>query len=126
MEPAERKEHIKWNIMQNPVDITIQRTEKIRSGGGFNELQSTVGPMTVRIFQQGFGRDAVKSDTIGTKEVSGMYTLLADAEADIQAGPNIIDRFQVENYGSFQVKAVYPQITKGVVCGYQADIEKVK
>jgi hypothetical protein len=126
MEPAERKEHIKWNIMQNPAEITIQRTEKIRAGGGFDELQSTVGPMTVRIYQEGTRGDTIKSDTIGTKKVSSIYALLADEKADIQAGPNVIDRFQAEPHGSFQVKAVHPQIVKGVVCGYQADIERVK
>lgn len=125
MNPDERKEHINFAIMQNPVEITIQRNEKVRSGGGFEEVKSVAGPMMVRIFTGGAG-DAVKSDTIGTKEISRVYRLLADESADIKAAPDVIDIFEAENYGTFKVTAVHPQIVRGVVCGYQVDIERVK
>lgn len=120
---VKRKEHIRWSINQNPTEITIQRTSKIRSGGGLSEQKTTVGPFTVRIFTSGSGQ-AVDTGTIGTKETSAAYSLLADDTADLQAGPNVTDCFQCI-LGSFQITAVYPQIVQGVVCGYQADLEKV-
>jgi len=51
--------------------------------------------------------------------------LLADHEAEIKAGTNVLDEFEVTDLGKFQVLAVYPQIVQGQIVGYQADLEKV-
>ena len=61
----------------------------------------------------------------GTKQTDRGWGLLAGHEAEIKAGANVLDEFEVDGLGKFQVLAVYPQIIQGQVVGYQADLEKV-
>jgi len=122
---ALRRQHITWAIQQNPVKIIIQRTEKIEAGGGFEEKESEVGPFTVRIYQQGTLIPQEVSTLAGTKHVDRTWGMLMDHEADIKAGPNVLDEFEVAGIGKFQVLEVYPQVIKGELVGYQAVLEKV-
>ncbi len=121
-----RRNHTIWCISQNPVTIIITRTEKVEVGGGFAENTAQVGPFTVRIFQQanksGAGLD---SELVGTRSVNPSWGLLADWQADLRAGPNVRDEFEVAGLGFFVIKAVYPQKIQGQVVGYQAELEKV-
>lgn len=120
-----RRQHTKWAIQQNPVKIIIQRTEKIEAGGGFEEKESEVGPFTVRIYQQGTLIPQEVSTLAGTKQVDRTWGMLMDHEADIKAGPNVLDEFEVAGIGKFQVLEVYPQVIKGELVGYQVVLEKV-
>jgi len=120
-----RRQHTKWAIQQNPVEIIIQRTEKVDMGGYFDEVESEHGPYTVRIFQKGSRIPQEVSTLAGTKQVEAAWGLLADHEAEIKAGTNVLDEFEVTDLGKFQVLAVYPQIVQGQIVGYQADLEKV-
>ena len=122
---ALRRQHIAWAIQQNPVEIIIQRTEKIEAGGGFEEKESEVGPFTVRIYQQGTLIPQEVSTLAGTKQVDKTWGMLADWQADIKAGPNVLDEFDVPEMGKFQVLEVYPQKVKSEIVGYQVALEKV-
>ena len=112
-------------IKENPVQVTIVRTEKIEREGAFQEQTSTIGPLTVRVFQRNSGATPQEVSTLaGTKHVDTKWGLLTDWQADIRAGANVKDEF--EAFGSrFLVVAVYPQISFGQVVGYQADLERV-
>jgi len=120
-----RRKHIAWVIQQNPVTVTIQRTEKRGIGGYFEEIESEHGPYTVRIFQRGMQVPQEVSNLGGTKQTDRGWGLLAGYEAEVKAGANVLDEFEIDGLGKFQVLAVYPQIIQGEVVGYQADIEKV-
>lgn len=120
-----RRQNITWTIKQNPVTITIKRTEKIDKGGYFGEIKSEKGPYTVRIFQRGMQIPMEVSNLGGIKQTDRGWGLLAGAEAEIKAGANVLDEFEVEGLGKFQVLAVYPQIVQSEIIGYQADLEKV-
>lgn len=120
-----RRQHIQWAISQNPIEITIRRTTKQDKGGHFEEVEEDIGPFTVRIFQQSFRAPQETSTLAGTKNIDRGWGLLADHTADIKAGSNVLDEFEVPGLGKFQVIAVYPQIVKGQLVGYQADLEKV-
>mgnify|MGYP000848409065 FL=1 len=122
---ALRRQHTKWAIEQNPVEIIIQRTEKVDKGGYFEEIESEHGPYTVRIFQRGMQIPMEISTLGGTKQTDRGWGLLTGHEAEIKAGTNVLDEFEVDGLGKFQVLAVYPQIIQGQVVGYQADLEKV-
>ena len=122
---ALRRRHTKWAIQQNPTTITIHRTEKVDQGGYFEEVESKHGPYTVRIFQRGMQIPLEVSNLGGTKQTDRGWGLLAGYEAEIKAGSNVLDEFEVDGLGKFQVLAVYPQIIQGQVVGYQADLEKV-
>lgn len=115
----------KQSIMENPVQITVRRTEKVDMGGYFDEVTGQHGPFTVRIFQQRSGIPQDISTLAGTKQVDKSWGLLADYNADIQAGPSVKDEFDVPGLGHFLVVAVYPQKVQGQIVGYQADLERV-
>ncbi len=112
-------------IAENPVQITVRRTEKVDMGGYFDEVTSQHGPFTVRIFQQGIRTPQTAATLAGTKQVDKGWGLLADYQADLRAGPNVKDEFDVPGLGHFLVVAVYPQVVQGQVVGYQVDLEKV-
>ncbi len=120
-----RRQHVAWVIQQSPTTITVQRTEKVDLGGYFDEVQSKHGPYTVRIFQQGMRMPQEVSTLAGTKQVDKGWGMLADYLADLKAGPNVKDEFDVPGLGHFLVVAVYPQMVQGQLVGLQADLEKV-
>jgi len=122
---ALRRQHTKWAIEQNPTTITIHRTEKIDMGGYFEEVESEVGSFVVRIYQYGTWAPQEVSTLAGTKQVDRTWGMLMDYEADVKAGPNVLDEFEVPGLGKFQVLEVYPQKVKGKIVGYQVILEKV-
>lgn len=119
-----RRKNVSFVIKQNPTEITITRTEKVKSGGGFVENKSVLTPITVRIFTQTSLIPQTVSTLHGTMQVDKSWGLLADHLADIQAGPNVKDEFDVPE-GHFVIKAVYPQYVQGQLVAYQCDLEKV-
>jgi len=120
-----RRQHVAWAIQQNPMTIIVQRTEKVDVGGYFDEVTSQHGPYTVRIFQKGSGIPQEISILAGTKQVETAWGLLADHQADLQAGPNVKDEFDVPDLGHFVVIAVFPQKISEQTVGYQVNLEKV-
>lgn len=122
---AIRRKHIAWNISQNPTQITIHRKEKVRKGGGYEEVESNLPPIVVRIFITRSLLSQTVSVLAGTKQTDKIYCLLADEHADIKAGPNVTDRFEALGE-TFEVISVQPQVVQGVIVGYQADLERVK
>ncbi|WP_136604664.1 hypothetical protein [Paenibacillus dokdonensis] len=120
-----RRKHIAWNISQNPTTVTIHRKEKIRKGGGYEEVESDLRPATIRIFITRSQISQNVSVLAGTKQTDKMYSLLADEYADIQAGPNVTDRFTAIGE-TFEIISVQLKVVQGVVVGYQADLERVK
>ncbi|BFH66249.1 hypothetical protein J27TS7_10950 [Paenibacillus dendritiformis] len=120
-----RRRHIAWNISQNPTEIAIHRKEKVRKGGGHDEIEKDLPPVTVRIFVSRSQIPQTVSNLAGTKQTDKMYSLLADGYADIKAGPNVTDRFEALGE-TFEVVSVQPQVVQGVIVGYQADLERVK
>jgi len=122
---ALRRQHTKWAIQQNPTTIIIHRTEKIDIGGYFEEVESEVGPFVVRIYQYGTWTPQEVSTLAGTKQVNRTWGMLMDYEADVKAGPNVLDEFEVPGLGKFQVLEVYPQKVKDKIVGYQVALVKV-
>ena len=122
---ALRRQHTKWAIQQNPTTITIHRTEKIDMEGYLEEVESEVGPFTVRIYQYGTWAPQDVSTLAGTKQVDKTWGMLMDYEADVKASSNVLDEFEVPSLGKFQVLEVYPQKVKGKIVGYQVVLEKV-
>lgn len=120
-----RRKMLAFSIQQNPTTIAINRTEKVRQGGGFSENKTALDPITVRIFQQRDNDIKVVSDMPGIKEKAFDFGLLADHAADIRDGPNTRDEFDVAGLGHFVVTSVTKLLQGGEVVGYQVDLEKV-
>lgn len=116
---AARRAH----ILLNAVVITINRTAKVRHGGGFRQETSTAGPFTVSVFKRNEGRVAPDESVQGTLHRQP-WGLLADWQADIQAGTEGTDVFDVPGLGRFRVVHVKPDLLGADVWGYQAQLER--
>lgn len=119
-----RRKHTKWSIKQNPLEININRTERKDAGGYFDNVKSQVGPFVVRLYVTGGGSPQNITTLAGEKQVDRYFGLLADYEADIQAGTTVSDEFEADGM-KFNVKAVYPQKISGKIVGYQCELERV-
>ena len=111
----QRKKDVAFTIAENPVQITIERTTKTASGGGRKVEKSTLGPYTVRIFQQGGKQITVNTSasTAGTRQGAPMWAFLADESADIQCTSTITDEF--EAFGQrFRVTAANARYWQGI------------
>ncbi|MDU5945457.1 MAG: Fe-S protein [Paenibacillus macerans] len=126
IDAAVRKAHIGWNIRQNPTEVTIRVIQKVKSGGGFEEVKSQIGPLTVRIFVESRERAEIVSEQAGRKEVSDSYSLLADYTANLPSGPDVTQEFEAYPHGKFRITSVHPQIVQNEVCGYVCDLERTK
>ncbi len=119
-----RRRDIARTIARNPTTITIVRTTKVRSGGGFAEIQSQAGPFTVRIFGKRPGAPRLTSNPLGDTAKGAGWGMLANHQADIRAGQDVTDEFDTLQ-GRFRVAAVRPQIVDSDTAGYQCDLERI-
>lgn len=120
-----RKKDIKWNISQNPTQITFTKTDKSVVDGHFEESSKQV-TLIVRIFPQRTPDSSINisSGTIGTSYKSTVYGMIADSEAGLDIDSKDSIEFDC-SYGHMKVKDVFPQIINGETCGYTCGLEKV-
>lgn len=122
----QRKKDVAFTISQNPVEITIERTTKTASGGGRKVEKTTLGPFTVRIFQQGGKQITVNTSasTAGTRQDAPMWAFLADESADIQCTSTITDEF--EAFGQrFRVTAANARYCQGIKTSTDGNLKVV-
>lgn len=121
--PEIRKKDILKTIELNPIKITIKNTEKIEKDGAFEEIE-TIKELTVRIYNQKQSEIKVYSDTKGTSHSTRKYGMLMDHTANIDVNSRKSIEFE-SIYGRMKIVAIYPQISKGEICGYQCDLERI-
>lgn len=119
----ERKQDIINTIKENPTEITISvSTRKIVDGAW--SVDDSSKTLTVRIFQQKNPEVSVISDIKGTADTSKKYGMLTDHTAGLTDLSE--ERIEFESpYGKMEVLAIYPQVVKGEVCGYQCELKRV-
>lgn len=119
----ERKQDIINSIEANPTEITIKvSTRKIVNGAWKTEDDTKA--LKVRIFQQKNPEVMIISDIKGTADTSKKYGMLADYKADLKDVSSENLTFKTA-YGYMEVIAVYPQIVRGEICGYQCELKRV-
>lgn len=119
----ERKQDILDTIEENPVDITIDMATRTIVDGAWKVTDGTKD-LRVRIFQQKNPEVAIISDVKGTADTTKKYGMLADYLAslkDVSEEKIVFD----SPYGKMEVLAIYPQIVRGEICGYQCDLKRV-
>lgn len=121
--PDKRKKDILRTIELNPTKVKIKNTEKVEKDGAFEEIE-TSNELTVRIYNQKQSEVKVSSDTKGTSYTSRKYGMLMDHTVDIQVDSRKHIEFTCI-YGKLRIVAIYPQVSKGEICGYQCDLERV-
>jgi len=122
--PEARKAHIQALIDMNPTEIVIRRVERVEADGAYTTTETTLPPQQVRIFRDAGTNDSVVVTEAGV-EYRTDYFMLAPAGADIRADVNTRDSFTNE-IGQFEVVDVIPSVVKGIVCGYQCQLVRVK
>lgn len=122
----QRKADVAFSINENPVEITIERTEKKPKGGGREIVKSTVGPFVIRIFNQK-GKDlglVTLTQTAGIRQENRTYAFLADAETDIRCSPECADEFTA--YGKrYRVTNVVERYWQGELTSKDGTLEEV-
>lgn len=123
MTPEERKQDIINTINENPIEITINVTTRKVVDGAWKTCNET-RTLKVRIFQQRNPEVISISDIKGTADTSKKYGMLADHTANLK---DVSDEKIVFDsiYGKMEVIAIYPQIVKGEICGYQCELKRV-
>lgn len=122
-----RKRDVAATISQNPVEITISRTETMPKGGGREVKRTTLGPFIVRIFNQKSRQMIVNtSNTVaGIRQTDKSWGFIADANADIKATASITDEFDA--YGlHFKVNEVVARYSCGVLTSIDGSMEVVR
>lgn len=118
-----RRKHTQWNINQNASEIIIRRKGQKREGGKIVNVNAMLPLQRMRLYVSG-GSENVIVETIGERQIDRYYRLLAEWDADIQAGTEVKDSF-VCNGERYEVKAVNPQSVNGQIVGKQCLIERV-
>jgi hypothetical protein len=122
--PERRKKDILRSIELNPTNISIKNIVKVEKDGAFEEIETTLD-ITVRIYNQKSSEVNVSSDKKGTSYTSRKYGMLMD---------HTVEQLEIDNkssiefkciYGNLKIVAIYPQIVKGIICGYQCDLERI-
>lgn len=121
--PKKRKKDILENIAINPTTISIKQTKKVVINGAYDEVESEI-IFEARIFAQKNPDLKVSSDTKGTAYSSKTYGMLVGSEVELSVSTKERIEFNCP-YGKMRIIEVYPQIVKGVLCGYQCDLERI-
>ena len=112
-------------IARNPTTITIHRVDNPVEGSHRGEVESTVGPFTVRIYWLGTATASEVNSDPGSKIEDRQPSLIADETADLRAGAYVTDEFDVAGVGHFRIRAVHPATVGGEVVGFAAALEMV-
>ena len=111
----------------NPATITVHRTAKTRSGGGFAETETDLPSFTGRLFlgsAGGLGRDKWDAATRGADKPGNQWWLLAPHDADVKADEDTIDTFDL-NGERYQVDTMLPVMVDGEVVSKQCVLTKL-
>jgi len=119
----QRVRDIAWAIEQNPVEVTIYRTQRVLSEGHYTETTTEVGTYRVRIFLNDRNIPVKLIDEGGRALRSVTWSMLCDASADVKACANVVDVVDVPMLGKLKVVNVIPLSVQGEVVGYQVQLQ---
>lgn len=118
-----RKADILRSISLNPTEIKIKKVLKVEKEGYFDEEEKET-ILIVRIYHQKHPEMITSSNTIGTSYSTRRYGMLVDHAVTLEVDSKNAIEFDCL-YGHMKITAVYPQIIKGEICGYQCDLERI-
>lgn len=110
-------------IALNPTEITFTQIIKTEDDGAFKE-EVIEKSITVVIYTEDSGSINITSEIKGTSYLTERYKMIGDKEADLDVTPTEKINF-ISNGDKFEIKAVYPQIVQGIICGYLCDLERI-
>ncbi|HBJ2602717.1 TPA: hypothetical protein ACXDAM_002241 [Clostridium botulinum] len=118
-----RRADILKSISLNPTEITINQVIKAVIDGHLSEEEKNT-TLIVRIYHQKHPEMITLSNTIGTAYTTRRYGMLVDHTATLEVDSKNAIEFDTI-YGHMKITAVYPQIIKDEICGYQCDLERI-
>lgn len=118
-----RRENTKFVINQNPRTIQIERKKWVIDKGARYPITEELEPITVRIYTKG-GTPTPEQEVQYERYPDRYYSMLADHNADIQAGVEVTDIFHLGG-AKYKIIGVWEQTIHGEVVGYQCDLERV-
>lgn len=127
--------------------VAIHRSERVRKGGGFEQVETFVGRVLGRVYEEATGRgSSVEQITEpGIVHVEPRFGFICETEmsevdpatgdaldpevripTDIRAGAHVEDTFDHPTRGHFKISAILPREDEGVLWGLAATVELVK
>lgn len=121
-------ERIKKQILKaigiNPTEISIKQVSKVEVDGYLDEKE-IIKNLTVLIYKENNRADIkINTGTIGTSYSNKQYSMIADYAANLETNPKESIQFDCRE-GYMKIKAVYPIVIKGTICGYECDLERI-
>jgi hypothetical protein len=121
---ALRRAH-NFAIDMNPSYVQIIRTKRVRKQGGFEEQVTTLPPIKIRLYQTPkYSLPRRELTVAGEQFVDPLWGLLAYPDADLDAGPDVVDEFDYPGIGRLRIMNVTPMIADNLHYGYQADLNR--
>jgi hypothetical protein len=117
----------------NPVEVTLMRYTKGRRKGGFEPWQEDppggIGPVTVRLFQQGRGSSPVAEPVTGSQERDSTWGVLLPPNVPLRSTDGEDGSVRLECFhavhGRFRLRRLRALEKSGYVLGWQGDLERV-
>lgn len=124
LNPEKIKNVVIKGIQVNPTNIEIKETIKLEKDGAFEEVETTKN-LTVIIYYQNTSETRKDTDKIGTSYSNKSYSMIADYTANLGANSRNKVIFTCTE-GDMIITAVNPIVVKGVICGYECNLERIE
>ncbi|WP_343759420.1 hypothetical protein [Clostridium oceanicum] len=115
---------INKGIELNPISIEIRGVKKILVDGAFEEVPFEKTLNVLIYLDNNSNKIEIDSKTKGTSYSSNKYKMIADKDEDIEVNPKESIEFDCTE-GHMKIKAVYPMVIEGTICGYMCDLERI-
>lgn len=121
--PERRKADIEKTIALNPTVIEIKGKRRLQQGGKQIVEDIHRENIQVRIFPAAVSASDLSSEHKGVRKQSHYYGLLAKYDAGLEDTTVEWSAFD-SPFGRMIFHDVFPQIIQGVLCGFQALLER--
>jgi hypothetical protein len=112
-------------VRVNPSAITVSRHTTAIVDGARSVAVSSVGPFTVRVYQESTVKSRQEQTDTGRLATEERWGLIAGPNVDLRAEPDVRDEFTIEGLGTFQVLAVHKMTAFGGLFGLQAELSRI-
>lgn len=111
-------------IERHGTTITVTRTTRVRSGGGFVTTTTGHGPYRVLVTERRASPVKIVTPDPGTTRNDPGWVALFPPNTPVLATVDVIDRFTVPGLGTFRVREIRTALPYGETAGVIADLER--
>lgn len=122
--PERRTADINRTIGYNPTLIVLSGKRRYQENGKQKVETLPQRELVVRIFPVSRREGTLSSEHQGIMKQSAAYGMLAKADAGLEDSSVIWEEFE-SAHGKMRIADIFPQIVRGVLCGFQVLLERI-